>query len=84
MNIEVILFRTFIHVIIMMQKADPQPEEGVGILIMESSIKVIDAHWKSGKAWLLFAWWLILNVTKFGKKLFWELFVWLVPDDKVA
>ncbi len=47
---DVILFRTFNHVIIMMWKVDPRAEKGKGILIKESSIKVIDAYCHSGKA----------------------------------
>ncbi len=41
---DVILFKTFSHVIIMMQKVDPCTEKGAGIFIKESSVKVIDAH----------------------------------------
>ncbi len=44
MNWDVIQFRTFGHVIIMMRKEDPHAEKGAGILIKESSIKVIDKH----------------------------------------
>ncbi len=47
---DVILFRTFNHVTIMMPKVDPHAEKGAGILIKESSIKVIDAYRDSGKA----------------------------------
>jgi hypothetical protein len=47
---DVILFRTFSHVIIMMQKVVTCVEKGAGILIKESSSKVIDAHRDSGKA----------------------------------
>ncbi len=36
---DVILFRTFRHVIIIMQKVDPLAERGMGILIKESCIK---------------------------------------------
>ncbi len=35
---------------LMMLKVDPRPEKGAGILIKESSIKVIDARRDSGKA----------------------------------
>ncbi len=38
---DVILFRTFSHVIIMTHKVDPRAERGTGIFIKESSIKVI-------------------------------------------
>ncbi len=41
---DVFLFRTFSHVIIMTWKVDPRTEKGAGILIKESSIKVIDAR----------------------------------------
>ncbi len=41
---EVILFRTFSHVIIMTWKVDPHAEGGTGIFIKESSIKVKDAR----------------------------------------
>jgi hypothetical protein len=44
MNMDVFLFRAFGHLIIMMQKVDPWAERGAKILIMESSIKVIDTH----------------------------------------
>jgi hypothetical protein len=50
---DVILFRTFSHLIIMTQKMDPHTEKGIGILIKESSIKVIDASRDSGKALLI-------------------------------
>jgi hypothetical protein len=40
----VILFRTFSHVIIMKGKVDLRAEKGAGILIKEKSIKVIDTH----------------------------------------
>ncbi len=43
-NMDVILFRTFSHVIIMRGKVDPCAERGAGILIKESSTKVIDMH----------------------------------------
>ncbi len=39
---DVTLFRTFSHVIIMTQKVDPHAEGGARILIKESSIKVIE------------------------------------------
>ncbi len=39
---DAILFRTFSHVIIVMQKVDPHAEKGAGLFIKESSIKVID------------------------------------------
>ncbi len=39
---DVTLFRTCSHVIIMMQKVDPRAEGGVRILIKESSIKAIE------------------------------------------
>jgi hypothetical protein len=39
---DVILFRAFSHMIIMTGKVDPQVEKGVGILIKENSIKVVD------------------------------------------
>ncbi len=45
-----ILFRTFSHVIIVMQKVDPRAEKGAGISIKESSIKVIDARQNLEKA----------------------------------
>jgi hypothetical protein len=41
---DVILFRTFSHVIIMTQKVDPRREGGAEIFIKESSIKAIDGH----------------------------------------
>ncbi len=41
---DVILFRTFSHVIIMTQKVDPHSEGGARILIKESSIKAIDMY----------------------------------------
>ncbi len=41
---DVILFRTFSHVAIMMQKEDPHTERGADILIKESFIKVINAR----------------------------------------
>ncbi len=50
---DVIPFRTFSHVIIMTQKENPCAEKGAGILIKESSIKVIDASRDSGKAQLI-------------------------------
>jgi hypothetical protein len=42
LKMDVILFRTFSHVIIMMRKVDPCAEKGAGILIKESSFEVID------------------------------------------
>ncbi len=50
---DVILFRTFSHVIIMTQKVDQHAERGAGILIKESSIQVIDTRQESGKARLI-------------------------------
>jgi hypothetical protein len=50
---DVFLFRTFGHVIIMMWIVDPCAERGVGILIKESSIKEIDTGRDSGKAQLI-------------------------------
>jgi hypothetical protein len=50
---DVILFKTFSHVIIMNWKVDQCAERGVGILIKESSIKVIDGRQDSGKARLI-------------------------------
>jgi hypothetical protein len=44
MNMDVILFRTFSHVIKMMSIVDPRTERGAGILIKESFITVIDAQ----------------------------------------
>jgi hypothetical protein len=38
----VILLRTFSHVIIMTGKVDPHTEKGAGILIKESSVEEID------------------------------------------
>jgi hypothetical protein len=49
MNMDVILLRTLCHMIIMLQKVDPHAERGTGILIKESSIKVIEACRDSGK-----------------------------------
>ncbi len=48
---DVILFNTFSHVIIMMRKVDPHAELGVGIIITECFIKVIDGHRDSEKAY---------------------------------
>ncbi len=42
MNIDVVLFRTFSHEIIVTQKGDTHAEGGERILIKESSIKVIE------------------------------------------
>jgi hypothetical protein len=53
MNMDVILLKTFSQVIIMMLKVNPHAEGGAGILIKESSIKLIDAHQASGKAQLI-------------------------------
>jgi hypothetical protein len=50
---DVILFKTLSHMIIMMRKVDPRAEKGAGILIKESSIKVIDACRDSGKAQMI-------------------------------
>ncbi len=50
---DVILFTTFSHEIIMTRKVDPSAEKGAGIFIQESSIKVIDAHRVLGKAQLI-------------------------------
>ncbi len=41
---DVILFRTFSHVIIMTLKVDSNSEKGAGIFIKENSIKVIDIY----------------------------------------
>ncbi len=41
---DVTLFRTFSHVVIMIRKVDPCPERGAEIFIKESSIKAIDVH----------------------------------------
>ncbi len=49
---DVILFRAFSHVIIIMQKVDSCTEKGAGRLIKESSIKVKD----SVKARLIVIW----------------------------
>ncbi len=43
------LFTTFSHVVTMTGKVDPCVEGGAGILIKESSIKVIDAYQDLGK-----------------------------------
>ncbi len=48
----VILFRMFSHVIIMMQKVDPGAERGAGILNKKSSIKAKDEH---QSFWFLFS-----------------------------
>ncbi len=53
-NMDVILFMTFSHVIIMTQKVDPHAEKGAVILIVESYIKVKDPHFDSRKARLIF------------------------------
>ncbi len=50
---DVILFRTFSHVIIMMQKVDPRTEKGLGIFIKESSIIEINAQQDLGKDQLI-------------------------------
>ncbi len=42
LNMDVTLFGTCSHVIIMMRKVDPGTEGGARILIKESSIKVIE------------------------------------------
>ncbi len=44
MNMDVILVRTFSHVIKMTSIGDLRTERGAGIVIKESSIKVIDAQ----------------------------------------
>ncbi len=41
---DVILFRTFSHVIRMTGKVDPNAEKGAGVLIKENSIKDIEAR----------------------------------------
>jgi hypothetical protein len=70
MNMDVILFRTFSNVIMMRQKVDPCTERGLGILIKESSIKVIDVCHDSGKAQL------IINIVNTLTVLFgWEIFM---------
>ncbi len=43
---DVTLFRTFSHVIIMMRKVDPLADKEAGILIKEISIKVIETQEK--------------------------------------
>jgi hypothetical protein len=48
-NMDVILFKTFSHVIIMTWKVDSHPEKVARILIKESSIEVIAARPDSGK-----------------------------------
>jgi hypothetical protein len=50
---DVILFRTFIHVIIMARKVDSHTEKVVGILIKKSAIKMIDVHHDLGKGGLI-------------------------------
>ncbi len=50
---DVILFKTFSQVIIMKWKVNQCAERGAGILIKESSIKVIEAHQDTGKAQLI-------------------------------
>jgi hypothetical protein len=50
---DVILFMTFSHLIIMTRKMDPHAEGGVGILIKERSINEIDMHLDLGKARLI-------------------------------
>jgi hypothetical protein len=50
---DVTLFKTFSHMIIMTRKVDLFTEKGAGILIKESSIKVIDSRRDSGKAQLI-------------------------------
>jgi hypothetical protein len=52
-NMDVTLFRTFSHMIIMTLKVDPHAERGVGIFIKESFIKDIDARQALGKAQLI-------------------------------
>jgi hypothetical protein len=47
---DVFLFRTFSHVIIIMRIVDPHAEKGAGIFIKESSPKAIDAHRDLGKS----------------------------------
>ncbi len=51
---DVILFRTFSHVIILTWKVDPHTERGAGDINLKSPIKVIDARRDSGKARLIF------------------------------
>jgi hypothetical protein len=48
------MYRTFSHVNIMTWKVDPRSEKGAGILIEESSIKVINVRQDSGKAQLIY------------------------------
>jgi hypothetical protein len=50
---DLILFRTFSHVIIMTLKVDPRTQGGARMLIKESYIKVIDMNGDSGKAQLI-------------------------------
>jgi hypothetical protein len=50
LNVDVTLFRTFSHMIIMPQKVNSHVERGAGIFIKESSTKVIDARQVLGKA----------------------------------
>jgi hypothetical protein len=49
-NMDVTLFRTLSHVIIMVTKSEEKRDED---LTKESSIKVIDTHRESGKAQLI-------------------------------
>ncbi len=48
---DVILFRTFSHKIIMTWKVDPHTEKGAKILTNESPIKVIDGRRDSEKSY---------------------------------
>jgi hypothetical protein len=50
---DVTLFKTFSHMVIMTRKVDPLTEKGTGIFIKESSIKAIDASRVLGKARLI-------------------------------
>jgi hypothetical protein len=50
MNMDVVLFGTCSHVIIMRRKMDPHTEGGVRILIKENSIKAIEKCQVLGKA----------------------------------
>jgi hypothetical protein len=54
MNMDVTLFRTFSHVIIMTWKVDPHAKTGSRIFMKDSSIKGIDTYQVLGKAGLIF------------------------------
>ncbi len=66
-NMDVILFRTFSHMIIGHMESGSTHRERGRILIKESSIKVINARQNSGKAQLIF-WIQVWNIRRRGKE----------------